>query len=158
MNFKKLPAEGRACGWIRNRPEPAHLRFHCRPRNRGKGALQPLILTPPEKIVDNCLPLRFRQQFFLRTRPWHHQQTEQQKICHSEQDVNKVFYIPQGHPLQSTSMGLRKLGLEKVSPCFSRSLPAQRDKEDIEDKYEWGDRTTHHKHFNTREILQNPND
>ena len=47
-----------------------------------------------------------------------------------------VLRIPtlQGHPLQSTSMGMRKMGFEKVSSRFSRILPAQMDKEDIEDK------------------------
>ena len=39
-------------------------------------------------------------------------------------------------PCKSTSLGLRNLGLEIVSHCFSRSLPAQRDKEDIKDKGE----------------------
>ena len=29
---------------------------------------KPLILTPPAKIVDNCLPLGFHPQFFLRMR------------------------------------------------------------------------------------------
>ena len=37
MNFEKSPAGGVAIGWIRNSPESARLRFHCRPRNRGKG-------------------------------------------------------------------------------------------------------------------------
>ena len=37
MNFEKLPAAGGACGRTRNSPGSAHLRFHFRPRNRGKG-------------------------------------------------------------------------------------------------------------------------
>ena len=40
MNFEKTPAWGRACGWIRNILESARLRFHGRPRNREKCALQ----------------------------------------------------------------------------------------------------------------------
>ena len=30
-----------------------------------KVPLKPLILTPPAKIVDNCLPLGFHRQFFF---------------------------------------------------------------------------------------------
>ena len=39
-------------------------------------------------------------------------------------------------PLQYTPLGMRKMGLEKVSPGFSRSLPAQRNKKNIKDKDE----------------------
>ena len=34
-----------------------------------KVPLKPLIMTPPAKIVNNCLPLGFHRQFFLRMRP-----------------------------------------------------------------------------------------
>ena len=34
-----------------------------------KVPLKPLIMTPPAKIVDNCLPLGFHRNFFLRMRP-----------------------------------------------------------------------------------------
>ena len=37
INSEKPPGGGEARGWIRNNTELAHLRFHCRPRNRGKG-------------------------------------------------------------------------------------------------------------------------
>ena len=37
MNFEKPPEGGGVSGLIRNSPESASLRFHCRPRNRGKG-------------------------------------------------------------------------------------------------------------------------
>ena len=36
MNFEKLPEGGEVSGLIRNSPESARLRFHCRPRNRGE--------------------------------------------------------------------------------------------------------------------------
>ena len=42
---------------------------------------KPLILTPPAKISNNCLPLQFIWQGFLRTRPWHNHQTKQQKMA-----------------------------------------------------------------------------
>ena len=57
-----------------------------------KVPLKLVILTPPAKIVHNCLPLGFHRQSFLRTHPWHHQQTEKQKNCQSKQDVDQVLY------------------------------------------------------------------
>ena len=66
--------------------------FHCRPINRGKGAPQAPHTGTPAKIVNNCLPLGFHRQLFLPTRPWHHQQTEEQNKCQLEQDVNQVLY------------------------------------------------------------------
>ena len=37
MNYEKPPEGGGVIGLIRNSPELARLRFHCQPRNRGKG-------------------------------------------------------------------------------------------------------------------------
>ena len=37
MNSEKMPAGSGAHGLIQYRPESEHLRFHCWPRNRGKG-------------------------------------------------------------------------------------------------------------------------
>ena len=51
-----------------------------------------LILTPPAKIVNNFLPLWFRRPFFLRPRPWHHQQTEHQKTS-SWNNMSIKFYV-----------------------------------------------------------------
>ena len=53
---------------------------------------KPLILTPLAKIADKWLLLQFCWQFVLRTRPWHHQQTEQ-KDCQLEQDVDQILYL-----------------------------------------------------------------
>ena len=52
-----------------------------------KVPLKPLILTPPGKIVNNCLPLGLYWQFFLRTHPRHHQKNEQVKTA----SRNKMF-------------------------------------------------------------------
>ena len=58
-----------------------------------KVPLKPLILRPPAKIVDNCLALGFHRQFFLRMRPWHHQQTEKKTASRNMMSIK--FYIPQ---------------------------------------------------------------
>ena len=56
MNFKKPPVGGRARGWIRNIPESERLRFHCRQRNRGKGALR----AAGNLTIDYLLCLEYR--------------------------------------------------------------------------------------------------
>ena len=48
--------------------------------NWGKSAPQAAHTDIPWKIVNSCLPLGFHWQLFLRTRPWHHQQTNIQKL------------------------------------------------------------------------------
>ena len=84
MSSEKPQTRGGPRGWIRNSPESARLRFHCWPKNQGKGA-----------------PLRNRRQLpstgilsevFLPICPWHHQQTEKQKNCQLEQDFDQVLY------------------------------------------------------------------
>ena len=53
INFEKPPAGGGARGLIQNSPESTCLRFHCRPRNRGKGDLQ---------VAHTDAPYKKRQQ------------------------------------------------------------------------------------------------
>ena len=54
--FRKTPAGGRPRGWIRNSPESTSLRFHCRTRNRGKGAPQ----AAGNFTIDYLLYLEYR--------------------------------------------------------------------------------------------------
>ena len=90
MTFEKRPAGGGAGGWIRNSTKSARLRFHCRPINRGKVSLQAAHTEAP---CENCRQLPSAAiSYFLRTRPWHQQKTEQQKNCLSEKDVDQVLY------------------------------------------------------------------
>ena len=51
-----------------------------------------LILTIPAKIVDKLPSAAIVSAVFFRTCPWHHQKTEQQQNCRSEQDVDQVLY------------------------------------------------------------------
>ena len=51
-----------------------------------------LILTPPAKIVNNSLPLKFCWQFFCIRVPDIISKLNQ-KICQSEQDVDQVLYF-----------------------------------------------------------------
>ena len=60
--------------------------------------------------------------------------------------------------MQSPTVGMRKLGTKEVPSRFSRSFPAQGDKENIEGKYVSGIRTAHQKHLNKGKFLQHNND
>ena len=52
--------------------------------------LKPLILTPPAKIVNDCLPLGFHRQFFCVRVPDIIRKLK--KYCQSEQDDDQVLY------------------------------------------------------------------
>ena len=56
-----------------------------------KVPFNPLIPTPPAKIVDNCLLLQFCRQFFCVHVPGIISETKN-KNCQSERDVDEVLY------------------------------------------------------------------
>ena len=55
-------------------------------------AFKPLILTPPAKIINNCLSLVFHGQFLYRIHSWYHWQSEKQNISTRNKILIK-FYI-----------------------------------------------------------------
>ena len=104
---------------------------------------------------------------FLTRGPRHYKDTSRHKRFNGShiQDMGRwpliyILKIPtiQGHPLQSTTVGMQKLGTKKVSSRFSRSFPTERDKEDIENKDVSGIWTPHHKNFNKGKVIQKSND
>ena len=71
-----------------------------------KVPFKPLILTPPAKIIDNCLPLGFHRQFFCVRVPDIISKLKNKKNCQSEQDVDQVlYYVMDGRHCENDQHG-----------------------------------------------------
>ena len=68
--------------------------------------------------------------------------------------ILKLYAVP-GYPLQHYFVGIWKLVPPEVPSCFPRGFPAHGNKKNIEDKDMLVHWSTHKKHFNTRDVLQN---
>ena len=99
-------------GWIQNSPESARLSLHFRTRNRVKGSPQATHTNAPCKNRQKLPSAEISSAVFLRTRTWHHQQTEKQKTA-SQNKISIKFYIPQW-----TVENVRKNNM--VTPCQKR--------------------------------------